>query len=136
MIEAGKNIITEAEYQILVERCSDRTYGSYIPKILVSDYSMVENRSFLGRFLFTCKDFFNTVKILSTVVGYPMSNENIAWCHFDFAVACYRLTGDVDTALKRLYLVRQWTLNNPDQLKFLSVDEITRAINKVKQRKN
>ena len=123
------NIISESEYQILVERASDRTNKSYIPRILVCDYNNLENRSFLGRYLFRmAKDYANSVKVLSTVVHNPITNEDIAWCRFDYAVACYRETGDVDMALKRVYAVRQWVLNNADLLMFLSLDEIEQVL--------
>lgn len=138
MTGAGKNIIiSESEYQDLVEIASDRTNNSYIPRILVEDYASIENRSFLGRYFFRiAKDYANAVKVLSTVVHNPMTCEDFAWCRFDYAVACYRLTGDVDTALKRVYVVRQWALNNADLLMFLSLDEVEQVLKMLNNEKN
>jgi hypothetical protein len=90
MIGAGENnIITESEYQSLVEFASDRTNSLYIPEILVSDYHNIENRSMLGRYLFRIqKDYTNAACVLATVAGYPMTNEDIAWGRFDIAIGC------------------------------------------------
>ena len=70
--------------------------------------------------------------MLVTVADNPMAEEEHIWCKLDYVVACYYLDGDVNKALKRLYQVRQWTLDNPDLLVFLSVEEISKSIRAIR----
>ena len=126
---SNNDLITEAEYQELVDRVS--IGANRISKAVVGDYTYWISRSIMGRYLKrVVQDYHNARRVLLTVIGKPVEKwgEEDAWCFFDYTISSYHLDNDHQTALRRVYIVRQWMLDNDDKLVFLTPEEIDIAI--------
>ena len=124
-----QELISAAEHEELVQRVS--VSKQKLSKSVVRDFRYWESsESIMGRYLkHIARDYFNSRRMLHTVCK-PVDRwtEEDAWCFFDYTISSYCVDNDFDTALKRVYIVRRWVMENNDQLLHLSLKEIELVI--------